>query len=86
MRDTQRNNLARKRVTADSRIAELEQDLDAAQHLLHEIVIAAFRREHGRDPATKTEYRAYHRKLYDEAVAAMEARSEAPEWLNTDDE
>jgi hypothetical protein len=55
-------------------------------HLLHEIVIAAFRREHGRDPATKTEYRAYNRKLYEEAIAAMEARSETPEWLSTDDE
>ena len=47
-----RNNLARKRLTPDARIAELEHDLDAAQHLLHEIIICAFRREHGRDPAT----------------------------------
>jgi hypothetical protein len=46
-----RNDLARKRPTPDPRIAELERDLDAAQHLLHEIVIAAFRREHGREPA-----------------------------------
>ena len=67
-----RNDLARKRVTPDARIAELAHDLDAAQHMLHEIVICAFRREHGRDPATKTEYRAYHRKLFDEAVAAIE--------------
>jgi hypothetical protein len=56
------------------------------QHLLHEIVICAFRREHGRDPAIKAEYRAYHRKLFDEAFAAMGARSEAPEWLTSDDE
>jgi hypothetical protein len=53
---------------------------------LNEIVIAAFRREHGRDPATKAEYRAYYRALYEEAVAAMEARSDVPEWLTTDDE
>jgi hypothetical protein len=64
----------------------LEHDLDAAQHLLHEIVICAFRREHGRDPATKAEYRAYHRKLWDEAVTAMAERNEAPEWLATDDD
>jgi len=62
-----RNDLARKRLTPDSRIVELEHDLDAAQHLLHEIVIAAFRRE----PASEAEYRAYHRKLYGEAIAAM---------------
>jgi hypothetical protein len=43
-------------------------DLDAAQHLLHEVVIAAFRREQGRDPATKAEYRAYLRKLFEEAT------------------
>jgi hypothetical protein len=72
--------------TPDPRIAELEHDLDAAQQLLHEIVIAAFRGERGRDPATKAEYRAYHHRLYEEAVAAMEARSEAPEWLTTDDD
>jgi hypothetical protein len=77
---------ARKRPTPDPRIAELEGDLDAATHLLHEIVIAAFRREHGRDPATKAEYRAYHRKLHEEAILAMEARTEAPERLATDDE
>jgi hypothetical protein len=47
-------------------------------------VIAAFRREHGRDPTTKAEYRAYHRKLFEEAIAAMEVRTEAPEWLTTD--
>jgi hypothetical protein len=64
----------------------LEGDLDAAQHLLHEIVICAFRREHGRDPATKAEYRAYHRKLLEEACAAMEARADVPEWLTSDDE
>jgi hypothetical protein len=81
------NSLARKRLTPDSRIAELEHDLDAAKHLLHEIVIAAFRREHGRDPATRAEYRAYHHKLYEDAIAAMEARSgDVPEWLTTDDE
>jgi hypothetical protein len=74
------------RLTPDSRIAELVHDLDAALHLLHEIVICAFRREHGRDPVIKAEYRAYHRKLYDEACAAMEARMEAPKWLTTDDE
>jgi len=68
------------------RIAELEGDLDAATHLLHEIVIAAFRREHGRDPTTKAEYRAYHRKLFEEACAAMKVRREAPAWLTTDDE
>jgi hypothetical protein len=73
-------------LTANARIAELEHDLDAAQHLLHEIVIAAFRREHGRDPASKAEYRAYHRKLYEEAVAAMETRSDVPAWLTSDDE
>ena len=67
-----RTDVARKRLTLDLRIAELERDLDAAQHLLHEIVIAAFRREHGREAASKAEYRAYHRKLYDEASAAME--------------
>lgn len=49
-----RSDLARKRLTPSSRMAELEGDLDVATHLLHEIVIAAFRREHGRDPATKT--------------------------------
>jgi hypothetical protein len=70
-----RSNLARKRLAPDSRIAELEHDLDAAQHLLHEIVIAAFRRERGRDPTTKAEYRAYHRRLYKEAVAATAART-----------
>jgi hypothetical protein len=69
-----------------ARIAELEHDLDAAAHLLHEIVIAAFRREHGRDPASKVGYRAYQRKLFDEAVAAMATRTEAPEWLSSDDE
>ena len=36
-----------------------------------------------RDPTTKAENRAYHRKLYEEACAAMEARSEAPEWLTS---
>ena len=41
---------------------------------------------HGRDPATKAEYRAYHRALYEEACAAMEARGEVPEWLTSDDE
>jgi transposase-like protein len=81
-----RNDLAQKRLTPDSRIAELEHDLDTAAHLLHEIVIAAFRREHGRDPATQTEYRSYYRKLWDEAAAAMAMRAEAPEWLATDDE
>ena len=81
-----RNDLARKRLTPDPRIAELEQGLDAATHLLHEIVIVAFRREHGRDPATKAEYRTYHRKLYEEAVAAMEVRTESPDWLDSDDE
>jgi hypothetical protein len=40
-----RNSLAPKRLTPDSRITELEHDLDTAQHLQHEIVIAAFRRE-----------------------------------------
>lgn len=74
-----RNHLARKRLTHDSHVAELERDLNAAQHLLHEIVICAFRREHGRDPISRAEYRAYHRKLYDEAVATMEARTEAPD-------
>jgi hypothetical protein len=63
-----------------------KRDLDAAQHLLHEIVICAFRREHGRDPATRAEYRAYHRAQYEEAVAAMAARTEAPAWLTSDDE
>ncbi len=48
-----RNNLTRKWLMPDPRIAELEHDLDAAQHLLHEIVICAFRREYGRDPTTK---------------------------------
>jgi hypothetical protein len=67
-------------------IAELERDLDAAQHLLHEIVNYAFRREHGLDPASKAEYRVYHRKLYEEACAAMAMRTEAPEWLAGDDE
>jgi hypothetical protein len=81
-----RNDLARKCPTPDARIVELEDDLAAAQHLLHEIVIAAFRREHGRDPTTKAEYRAYHRKLYEEACAAMDARSEVPEWLATYDD
>lgn len=65
-----RNDLARKRLTPDPRIAELEGDLDTATHLLHEIVVAAFRREHGRDPASRAEYRAHYRKLWDEAVAA----------------
>ena len=78
--------LARKRLSPDSRIAELGGDLDAAQHLLHEIVICGFRREHGRDPATKAEYRVYHRKLYEEACAAIASRIDAPEWLITDDE
>jgi hypothetical protein len=50
-----RHDLARKRPTPDSRIAELEHDLDAAQHLLHEIVIAASRREYGREPANPAE-------------------------------
>jgi hypothetical protein len=66
-----RNDLARKRLPPNPRIAELEGDLDAAQHLLHEIVIAAFRREHGRDPASKSEYRAYR---------------DTPLWLTTDDD
>ncbi len=83
---TIRSDLARKRLTPDSRMVELEHDLDAATHLLQEIVIAAFRREHGRDPTTKAEYRAYYRKLWDEAAAAMEARTEATEWLATNDE
>lgn len=43
-------------------------DLDAAQYLLYEIVIAVFRREQGRDPATKAEYRTYLRKLFEEAT------------------
>jgi hypothetical protein len=81
-----RKDLARKRLTPDARIAELEHDLDTAQHVLHEIVIAAFRREHGRDPVSRAEYRAYHRKLCDEACVAMETRNEGvPEWLTTDD-
>jgi hypothetical protein len=71
---------------AKTRIAELEGDLDSAQHFLHEIVICAFRREHGRDPVTGAEYRAYHRKLCEEAVAAMATREENPEWLTTDDD
>jgi hypothetical protein len=75
-----------KRQTNDELFAELKGDLDAAAHLLNEIVIAAFRREHGRDPASKTEYRAYDRKLYEEACAAMAARTEVPEWLTTDDD
>jgi hypothetical protein len=83
---TMRNDLARKRVTPDSWIAELERDLDTAQRLPHEIVIAAFRRERGREPVTKAEYRAYHRKLYEAAVAAMGARSDVPKWLASDDE
>ena len=58
-----RNDLARKRLTPDHASRSWNNDLDAAAHLLQEIVIAAFRREHGRDPATKTEYRAYYRKL-----------------------
>jgi hypothetical protein len=70
----------------DSRIGELERDLDAAQHLLHEIVVCAFRREHGRDPISSTEYRTYHAKLCEEAVAAMAARVHSPEWLTTDEE
>jgi hypothetical protein len=49
----------------------MDDDLDAAQHLRHEIVICAFRRENGREPTTKAEYRAYHRKLYEETCAAM---------------
>jgi|HubBroStandDraft_3_1064219.scaffolds.fasta_scaffold522092_1 hypothetical protein len=53
------SDLARKRLTPDPLIAELKSDLDAAQHLLHEIVIAFFRREHDRDPPSKAEYRAY---------------------------
>jgi len=81
-----RDDLARKRLTPDALVAELKGDLDVAAHPLHEIVIVAFRREHGRDPTTKAEYRAYHRKLYEEAAASMEARSVVPEWLNTDDE
>ena len=48
-----RHDLTRKRLMPDSRIAELEHDLDTAAHPLHEIVIAAFRREHGRDPASR---------------------------------
>jgi hypothetical protein len=83
---TTRNSLARKRLTHGARIAELKTHLDATQHLLHEIVIAAFRREHGGDPTTKAEYRAYYCKIFEEAVAAMEARTEAPEWLSTDDD
>jgi hypothetical protein len=83
---TTRNDLARKRLRPDALSAEPEGDLDAAQHLLHEIVIAAFRREHGRDPATKAQDRAYHRNLYEKAVAAMEARIATPEWLTTDDD
>jgi hypothetical protein len=51
----------------------------------HEIVICAFRREHGRDPATQPEYRADQRKLYDAAVAAMRPRITTPEWPTTDD-
>ena len=81
-----RNSVARKRLAPDPLIAELKEGLDAAAHLLHEIVIAAFLREHGRDPASKAEYRAYHRKLFEEARAAMETWSEAPEWLVTDEE
>jgi hypothetical protein len=81
-----RNNVGRKRLTPGARIAELERDLDAAQYLLHEIVICAFVREHGRNPVSKTEYQAYHRMLYEEAVAAMEARRDVPEWLTTDDD
>ena len=81
-----RNELARKRLTPDPRMAELERDLDAAQHLLHEIVIAAFSREHGRELISKAEDQVYHRKLYEEAIAAMAERGEAPEWLATDDE
>ena len=81
-----RHDLARERVTPDPRIAELEQDLDAATHLLHDIVICAFRRKHGREPATKAEHRAHHGKLYEQARAAMEARTEAPEWLSIGDE
>jgi hypothetical protein len=77
-----RKDFGRKRLSPNARVAELEGELDAAQHLLNEIVIAAFRREHERDPASKAEYRAYHRKLYEEAVAAMETRTEAPEWLS----
>lgn len=65
----------------NSRIVELEHDIDAATHLLHEIVIAAFRREHGRDATIQAEYRAYHRKLYEEACAAVEARTDVPDWL-----
>ena len=80
-----RSDLARKRLTPDPQIAELEHDLDVAARLLQEIVIAAFRREHGRDRATKSEYRAYYRKLWDEAAAAMATRTEAPEWLASDD-
>ena len=80
------DDLARKRLTQDALIAELKGDLGAAAHLLHEIVIAAFRREHGRDPATKAEYRACHRKLFDEECAAMEARGSTHEWLTNDDE
>jgi hypothetical protein len=81
-----RNDRARNRLTPDPRIVELEDDLDIAVHLLHEMVIAIFRREHGRDPASKAEFRVYYRKLWDEAVAAMAARAEAPEWLTSDDE
>jgi hypothetical protein len=73
-------------MSAKATIAELEHNLDAAAHLLQETVIAAFRREHGRDMASKVEYRAYYRKLWDEAIAAMAVRSEAPEWLATDDQ
>src|SRR5271167_1767003 len=53
-----RNDLARKRLTPAPLIAELKEGRDAATHLLHEIVIAAFRREHGRDPASTAEYRS----------------------------
>jgi len=65
----------------DPRIAELESDLVVATHLLHEIVICAFRRKHARDPVAKAGYRAYCRKLRNEAVAAMATRTDTPEWL-----
>jgi hypothetical protein len=82
---TTRHTLARKRLTHGARIAELERDLDASQHLLHEIVIAAISREHGRDPASRVEYRAYYRALFHESVVAIAARSEASEWLAPDE-
>jgi hypothetical protein len=70
-----RNDLAGG-LTPDSRIAELEHGLDAAQHLLYEIVMGAFRRGQRRDPATAAEYRAYRCRLYEAACTAMATRTE----------